>query len=519
MIKIIAINSKYVHTLLSPYYLKENSDYKDIKILQTNINVAISDIVKLALEFEPIAVAFPCYIFNINVCIQVAKQIKNINPDIKIIFGGPEVSFEYEGEYPFADYILIGEGESSFANLAAALSKGEVCDRVIASNAMDITKIKSPYSEDYFNDVEGKIAYFESSRGCPFNCAYCMSGITQLRFFGMERTISDLEKFRGANIRVLKFVDRTFNANIKFAKELMKYIIENSKYYNFGFHFEIAGDLIDSEFISIVKSSPKGTFQFEVGVQSFNEQTLQSVIRKTDINKVISNVSGLIECGKCHVHTDLIAGLPFEGLESFKSGFNKLYDIGSHMLQLGFLKVLKGSRIKEMMTDGYTYNSTPPYEIISTPYLSSADFDELKIVEEAVDKYANCGIFNRTLTHFITGSPYDFYKKLGVLSVGVNELFDKIKVLYDMLITQFDSELVRGVMVLDYLSHNNSRVMPPALKIQYDKSFAKLLRELGIDKKKYYACLININPLTFDKEKCIVYCDYSLGYHLLYKTL
>ena len=519
MIKIVAINSKYVHTLLSPYYLKENSDYKDIQIIQTNVNVDVSEIVRIALIDSPVAVAFPSYIFNINVVSSVAKIIKNISPETLIILGGPEVSFEYEEHLEYCDYIIAGEGELSFGILAAKIANGISSGKVIVGLPRDITSIISPYGEDYFSDTDGKIAYFEASRGCPYNCAYCMSGLTKLRFFGMERTFCDLEKFRGRNIRVLKFVDRTFNANINFAKQIMRYLISNKGYYDFGFHFEIAGDLIDDEFIKIVSTAPNGFFQFEIGVQSFNEKTLESVIRKTNIEKVLDNIKRLIDCGKCHVHTDLIAGLPYEGLDSFAVGFDKLYAVGSNMLQLGFLKVLKGSRIKEMMSEGYEYNSTPPYEIIYTPYLSAEDITELKLVEDAVEKYANCELFTRTLTRYINGSSYEFYKKLGARSIGVLELFDRIQVLYDMLSENNDPSIVRDIMLLDYMSNNNSRVLPPALKIAYDKSFAKMLRERGIDKKQYFAALININPDTCEVEKNIVYCDYSIGYELLYKKI
>ena len=519
MIKIIAINSKYVHTLLSPYYLKENSEYKDIDIVQTNINVDISDIVSIAVLDDPIAIALPCYIFNINVVKTVAMNIKTNYPHIKIILGGPEVSFENDSHFDYADHIITGEGDASFGKLALCLASGKSCDKLIVGEPMDLGKIVSPYSEDYFADVAGKIAYFEGSRGCPFNCAYCMSGISKLRFFGMESTISELVKFRGRNIRVLKFVDRTFNANIAFAKQLMRYIIDNHHYYDFGFHFEIAGDLIDEEFIEIVTLSPKGLFQFEIGVQSFNEKTLEAVIRKTNIDKVITYITRLIDCGKSHVHTDLIAGLPYEGLDTFKTGFDRLYNVGSNMLQLGFLKVLKGSRIKEMMDGDYKYNSTPPYEIIYTPYLTVEDIAELKLVDDAVDKYANSGLFKRTLTQFIEGSPYEFYKKLGAICVGISELFDRIKILYDMLCESHDDHIVRSIMVMDYMSTNNSRVVPPCLKVVYDKSFAKLLRSMDIDKKKNFACMIDVNPLTYNKECCIVYCDYSQGYDLLFKII
>lgn len=509
MIRIVAINSKYVHTLLAPYYLKENSTVSNIDIVQTNINNVIDDIVALSVKDMPIAIAFSTYIFNVNTVEAVCLKIKELYPNIKIILGGPEVSFEYDGNYPYADYIITGEGESAFDRLANAIMNGEEMPRIINGAPMELSEINSPYSDDYFRDVDGKIAYFEGSRGCPFSCAYCMSGGAKLRYFGLEKVFSELEKFKGKNIRVLKFVDRTFNANIEYAKAILKYIISNKDEYSFGFHFEIAADIMDDEFVELVASSPKGLFQFEIGVQSFNKDTLNAVIRKTNSEKVLKNISSLVATRKAHIHTDLIAGLPYEDLESFKKGFDILYSIGSDMLQLGFLKVLKGSRLKGMIGDGYIYSSKPPYEIISTPYLTVDDIHELKIVEDAVDKYANSGLFKYTLTRFVGESSYKFYLELGKVSIKTRDLFGKIEVLYNFLAENNDAEIVKNLLTVDYVSTNNSRVLPPILKRVYDKEFKKVLKIKGIDSKKYYAVLLDINPITMTKEQCIAIADYS----------
>ena len=476
MIKILALNSKYVHTLLSPYYLKENCSYKDdIQIIQSNVNQDINLLYDIAVSYSPDAIAFPCYIFNIDCVLKLAQLIKARNPNIKIIFGGPEVSYEYEDILPKCDFLITGEGEIAFNDLICDLvnSNFKISNKkVYVGLPISFSKLKSPYSEDYFCDVAGKIAYFEASRGCPYSCAYCMSGNDGLRCFDLDRVFSELDKFKGKDIRVLKFVDRTFNAKKAFAKEILKYIISNKDCYSFSFHFEIAADILDDEFIDIVKKSPKGLFQFEVGVQSFNEKTLKEVVRKTNIDKVTDNLTKLISTGKSHIHTDLIAGLPYEDYNSFVDGFNRLYNLKSQMLQLGFLKVLKG------------------------------------------------GIFTKTLEYFVKNNPFEFYLQIGSLIYGKNlSLFERVQILYNFLSKDNNEHLVKGIMTIDYLEHNNSRVLPPCLKFDYDKNFAKLLKELNIDKKKYFAVKIKINPTDYKFEDYLLYVDYSKGYDIKFISL
>lgn len=524
MIKIVAINSKYVHTLLSPYYLKENCDYKDkIKIVQCNINQNLQDVYNLAVSENPKLIALPCYIFNITFALQLIKLIKKQSPQIKIILGGPEVSFEYNYLLDKVDAIITGEGEIAFNQLICYLENNNYSTlpkKVYVGSKVDFNSLRSPYSKDYFDDVQNKIAYFESSRGCPYSCAYCMSGEDGLRCFDINRTIAELEKFKGANIRVLKFVDRTFNAKKTYAKEILRYLINNYKEFDFGFHFEIASDILDDEFISLVASSPKGLFQFEVGVQSFNEKTLNTVVRKTDLQKVVDNLIKLINTGKSHIHTDLIAGLPYENYDSFVTGFNRLYNLKSNMLQLGFLKVLKGSKLKGMLDSRYKYSNEPPYEIISTPYISELELKQLKYVEEACDKYYNSGLFKHTLENFVKENPFQFYLQLGKLVYGKNlSLFDRIDILFNFLSKENDVSIVKGIMTIDYMETNNSRILPNCLKFDYDKNFAKMLKGLGIDKKKYFAVKIDIDPISYKKSKYLFYVDYCNGYDLKFINL
>lgn len=525
MIKFIAINSKYVHTLLAPYYLKENCDFKQkIEIVQCNINQDIKDIYTVAISDCPKVVAMPCYIFNINCVVALSKLLKKNNPDILIVFGGPEASYENEDLLEICDFLITGEGEIAFNELicdleANSYSKVGLNQIYVGKNA-NLKEVKSPYSVDYFKDVNGKIAYFEASRGCPYSCAYCMSGNSCLRCFELERVKKELLLFEGKQIRVLKFVDRTFNANKAFAKEILRFLIEHKDKFSFGFHFEIAADILDDEFIELVNISPNGLFQFEVGVQSFNEKTLELVARKTSLDKVILNLQKLIATGKAHIHTDLIAGLPLEDFESFKCGFEKLYAINSNMLQLGFLKVLKGSRLKSMIDDRYVFEKNPPYEIISTPYISKEQLQILKYVEEGCDKYHNSGQFKRTLKEFVLDKPFDFFFELGKRIYNRHlSLFERIEILFDFLCEKFDVQKVKGIMTYDYMSVNNSRILPDCLKSDYDKSFSKMLKCVGIDKKQYFAKQIDINPVTYEKGNFLLYVDYNAGYDVKFINL
>lgn len=521
MIKIVAINSKYVQTLLSPYYLKENCDFKnEVQIVQCNINQNLQDIYQIAIANDPKIIALPCYIFNINCVLQLIDILRKNHPNIIIVLGGPEVSFENEYLLHKCDFIITGEGERCFNQLINDLvannyDKSQLNKIYAQDKNLDFSAIKSPYSDDYFEDTKGKIAYFEGSRGCPFSCAYCMSGIDGLRCFTLEHIKDELNKFKGKNIRVLKFVDRTFNANKALAKDILRFLINNKNDFSFPFHFEIAADILDDEFIDIVAKSDEGFFQFEVGVQSFNTKTLAEVVRKTNLDKVVSNLKKLIATKKSHIHTDLIAGLPYEDYESFKDGFNKLYAVKSHMLQLGFLKVLKGSRLKQTLTKDYVYDSNPPYEIKSTPYISEDELLKLKYVEDACDKYYNSGRFKKTLDKFVIVDPFDFYFELGKMIFGKNlSLFDKIEILYDFLCKKFDSELVKSIMTIDYMETNNSRILPNCLKFEYNKDFAKLLRRIGADKKKYFVVRSSINPYDYSKGDYLFYVDYSKGYNV-----
>ena len=393
-----SINSKYIHSSLAVWYLFASSiklcnENIELSVVEGTINEKESAVVARLLAEKPDLIAISSYIWNIKTVLSIAEKIKTANPMIKILLGGPEVSFnqrEVLSENSFVDYISSGEGEISVPLLISALMnetdtdikgisrrKGE---NIIVNECevLSIDEISSPYCEEYFASLKNRIAYIESSRGCPFNCAFCLSGKEgKVRFFDLSKVKENMLSLVDNGAKTVKFVDRTFNCNKLHAREILLFIKENygkSIPSDVCFHFEIAADIMAEELFQIIAELPKGSVQFEIGIQSFNENTLHKINRKTNLHKVRENVKRLLSFGNCHIHIDLIAGLPEEDFESFRNSFNKAYGIGADMLQLGFLKILHGSPMSENK-ELYPceYNAEPPYEITSTPWLSEND--------------------------------------------------------------------------------------------------------------------------------------------------
>ncbi|MEG1646597.1 MAG: DUF4080 domain-containing protein [Clostridia bacterium] len=555
---IVALSSKYVHTLLAPYYLKENCSFKDISILQSNINIDENTLLAQILNYNADIIAFSCYIFNIKTVTNLCKILK-AQYGKTILLGGPEVSFEYEAHFAYADFIMLGEGEIVFDKLINTLVNEkakkelqtqtasdintqtasdinaqtandftinapnllhkkmlqvETLPKVLRGEDTNLQTIKTPYTAEYFEAVEGKLAYFEASRGCPYKCSYCMSATMELRFFDLSYVFCELEKFKHKNIRVLKFIDRTFNAKASFSNAILEYVIKNCDDFPFTFHFEIAPELIDDKMVEILKQSPKGFIQFEIGVQTFNEQALEAINRPFHRAKLLENIAKLTSLGNCHIHTDLIAGLPYEGFESFKNSFNSLYKLNSNQLQLGFLKVLKGSEIKGKLGEGFVYSATPPYEIESTPVLSANELAILKALENVFDKLYNSQKFENVLKYFMLSylSPFDFYLDFANFTAksSVSTLFD----LHQQLVAfasykNMNTALIKDILRFDYSTTNNSRRLPPAISVEFDKNFKKQLVLKEIDFKEKFCINLNFNPITFEPQQLILQVDYS----------
>lgn len=414
---ILSINSQYVHTLLAPRYLLSNMDSTEAEILETNVNVDINSVLQDLITKKPDIVAISCYIFNIAFIRKLLPMLRNSLKNVVIIMGGYEAAFDSERYEGVADYIIKGEGDKIFDVLIKDIESGKkLFPKVIeAGTVKNLDEIKSPYSESYSILGKNKILYMETNRGCPFSCSYCMSANTlSVRAFSLNRVFDDLAKITIYNPKQIKLVDRTFNYNIKRATKIFEHIIDNYEGRGINFHFEMAPELFDEEMFLTLSKAKKGLLRFEIGVQTYNEKTLTKIHRKADIERIDSNLNRLIKMQNIQIHVDLIAGLPEENFASFVSGFDRLIKLRPHCLQLGFLKILKGSKISEEAI-GYQIQNTPPYEIIASPCISERELNKLKKAEEALELYYNSQRFCCAMDYIFPYlySPYDFFEGLG----------------------------------------------------------------------------------------------------------
>ncbi len=533
---ICAMNSKYIHSSLATWCLYTAFKSADIencecKVVEGTINEKTENIYERILCEEPEFVAFSSYIWNIERVLVLAERLKA--KGITVALGGPEVSYRQKDileKYPFVDFVLSGEGEVTFPELVSDLSQAKEPDikgisyrkngEIIVSDGdfIDFEKTVSPYCEEYFATLGNRIAYIESSRGCPFSCAFCLSGrCGKVRYLPLERVKGEILLLSEMGAKTIKFVDRTFNCNSVRASEILSFIKEE-----YGkripddvcFHFEIAADILTEELFDIISQLPIGAVQFEVGIQSFNEETLKKINRKTNVDLVESNVKRLLSYGNCHVHIDLIAGLPLEGYDSFVSGFNRAYNIGANMLQLGFLKVLYGSPMSEDK-ENYPcqYGSVPPYEVISTPSISEDELAKLHICENEVDRLYNSGRFSRTLAYLKEKMPpYELFFGFGEFLIGKDEKgsipLDKYTCLayeYFSTIRGVDKIKLRDLMLLDRISTNNSDIVPECLRVA-DERLKKIKSGLNKSKPCQKGDVRTVTILY--SENVAVYCDY-----------
>lgn len=408
-----AVNAKYVHTNLAVRYLsKVCSNVCDVSVSEYSINDNLLSVERDIVLQKPDAVAFSCYIWNIDLVLTAASNIKKALPDIVIILGGPEVSYDSVNlmdKYPFIDYVVKGEAELSFVHLAKYIADKSCApsfgvtyrkdNKIIdtpASLLPTFSDIPFPYTADEIKNLDGRIIYYESSRGCPYSCKYCLSGENgKVRFKDVNSVKEDLSFFAQNNVPLVKFVDRTFNADRKRAKEIWQYISNLNT--QTRFHMEITGELLDSETIELLKEVNPHNLQFEIGVQSTNPHTLSGIDRACKTQRLFENIAELLEKTNIHIHLDLIAGLPYEDYESFKKSFNDVISLKPHVLQLGFLKMLKGSAMRNEATEhGMIYRDNSPYEIISNKYISAEEIIFLKDIDYVFDKIYNSGSFKKT---------------------------------------------------------------------------------------------------------------------------
>ena len=435
-----AINAKYIHSNLGIYSLKTYgekmlkewglAEQAEISLAEYTINHQMEQILQDIYKRKPDVIGFSCYIWNISYVKVILADIKKVLPDVKIWAGGPEVSYHGEAflkEEPAVDLVMMGEGEITFAHFLKALLEGEDLKQVpglMVRNAdgtftdtgfrqvMDMSQIPFPYAFMDMKELEHRIIYYESSRGCPFSCAYCLSSIDKkLRFRSLDLVLPELEWFLQAKVPQVKFVDRTFNCKKSHAMAIWQYIRDHDNGVT-NFHFEIAADLLDKDELDLLSTMRPGLVQLEIGVQSTNEKTLEAIRRKTDIEEIREITETINSWHNIHQHLDLIAGLPWEDLESFKKSFNDVYEMEPEQLQLGFLKVLKGSYMEELIpTCDLLYSAAPPYEVLQTKWLSYGDVLELKDIEEMTEVHYNSRQFTCTLKELEKefDTPYEMF--------------------------------------------------------------------------------------------------------------
>ena len=492
-ILLAACNAKYIHSNLAVYNLKSCSgEYSpNVVIKEYTINQIQDDILKDIYLEQPDVICFSCYIWNISFVKELVPDLKKILPHVDFWAGGPEVSYdavEFLKKNPAFFGVMVGEGEETFHELAgyyierkpenlkeirgvAFHDETKVPDIVHTGwrELMDLSKVPFAYSN--LTEFKNRIIYYESSRGCPFSCSYCLSSIDKkLRFRDIELVKKELQFFIDNKVPQVKFVDRTFNCKHDHAMAIWRYITEHDNGIT-NFHFEISADLLREEELALMKTMRPGLIQLEIGVQSTNPQTIKAIRRTMDFEKLKGIVEQIHSFGNIHQHLDLIAGLPYEGYDSFHKSFCDVYALRPEQFQLGFLKVLKGSHMMEM-TGEYQilYKDREPYEVLSTAWLTYGEILRLKMVESMVEVYYNSGQFKNTLVFLekYFDDPFRMYEALGRFyeKKGYSEISHSRMRRYEILMEfageqkEIPSEALSDVMLLDLYLRENLKSRP-----------------------------------------------------------
>lgn len=484
-----AINSKYIHSNPAVYALKASAgEHKErVCIREFTINNLKEKILKDIYTEKPGVLFFSVYIWNIEYVKAISKEFHKLCPTVPIWAGGPEVSYETEdflAKNPQFSGVMIGEGEESFREVCKYYQEGGCLDYVsgIAFRRLDkvvFTPIREPidlsstsFAYENIEDFKNKIIYYETSRGCPFSCSYCLSSVDKkLRFKNIEKVKEELKYFLEAKVPQVKFVDRTFNCNHEHALEIWKFIRENDNGVT-NFHFEISADLINESELEVLKSMRPGLVQLEIGVQTTNQDTLKEIHRHMDLKRLKAVVNAIHSFGNIHQHLDLIAGLPYEDISSFINSFNEVYELKPHQLQLGFLKVLKGSYMYEHYKDyGVVFTDSSPYEVMSTKWISFSDILRLKRVEEMVEVYFNSHQFEKSIEYLEKGFDNsfaffdalgDFYEEKGYFDIAHSRI-RRAEILLEFADTRVNRgilEMLKEACVYDIYVRENSKTRP-----------------------------------------------------------
>jgi len=440
-IVLAALNAKYVHSNLAVYTLQAYAkrqlnglDKAEIVVREYTINHNLDAILSELYREKAEVVAFSCYIWNIKEILTIAKELSKVSPSTHIWLGGPEVSYDSKTlleQYPFVEGVMRGEGEQTFYELVkywcatdkelknvAGITYRD-CQGVVWENVTRPLMLMDdvPFVYNDLSLFDNKIVYYETSRGCPFSCSYCLSSIDKsVRFRSIHLVERELQFFLDHQIPQVKFIDRTFNCKKEHALAIWNYIAKHDNGVT-NFHFEVSADLIGEEELTLFEGMRPGLIQLEIGLQTTNPKTIREIRRSMDIKRLQSNMFTIRSYGNIHQHLDLIAGLPYEDFKSFTRSFNDAYAMKPNQLQLGFLKVLKGSYMEEQVAEyGLQYQETQPYEVLCNKWVSYDELLQLKLVEEMVEVYYNSDQFEHVLAYLIPffETPYAFYEALGV---------------------------------------------------------------------------------------------------------
>ncbi|MGI6435851.1 MAG: DUF4080 domain-containing protein [Syntrophomonadaceae bacterium] len=507
-----AINAKYIHVNLAVLYLHQVGLAAGwhSQIRSFSINEPIGYILSELHQHQADVVAFSCYIWNIEMVMKLAADMRKVRPEAMIVLGGPEVSYRADQilrENPAVDYVISGEGETVWPQLLAAWHQGinhpnlpgvsyrEGADIITAESEAAALPVLDgiPFPYEGIRGDHSQIIYYESSRGCPFQCSYCLSSLQrEVRFFPLERVKRDLERLIQLNPREIKFVDRTFNCDESRARAIMEMILQLPG--QARFHMEISPQLLSDKFLSFLEKLPGQRFAFEIGVQSTHEPTLKAIKRLGDWSRISSNISRLRQADNIHLHLDLIAGLPEEDYPTFMNSFNQVYNLKPHHLQLGFLKMLPGTGIRRQAQNyQYQYQQHPPYEVLSTDWLSFEELVHLHHIEDVLEKYYNAGLARLTVEQVIArrynGNAFSFWERLGQywhhkgyygIGVGLNERYTILKQYLDEQYPQL-SQQHHDWLKYDYLQGRLSYHLPVGLHglPQSSEMLTKLLKQDG----------------------------------------
>ena len=404
-IGLITLNAKFIHSSLSLRYLRNasrNAGYQNVWIREFVINQPIWKIASEIQKLKPEVLGVGIYIWNRNESLELIERLQKQIPLLKIVVGGPEVSFEKENSLPYP--VISGEGEKKWLEFLELTRKKEIPTQEILTRwrtfGTDLPELISPYLKEDFPHLKNRIVYFETSRGCPYLCSFCLSALDKtVRYFDEASIQSQVQELISAGIKKIKFVDRTFNLKPGRMKDLMQWL---TQFKGNEFHFEVVGDILTADILGFLATVPPGMFQFEIGIQTTTKSVQETIQRKQNNEKLFSTIRQLVKQDRIHFHCDLIFGLPGETLEDIWKSFSRVMALRPHELQLGFLKFLPGAPINELLEkEQYRYNSTPPYELISHKNLSAEEVLYLKHFEDIFDRYYNSKRFRFSINYLL----------------------------------------------------------------------------------------------------------------------